>query len=136
MQIRGGRGTDALRVPQTYILPLHGQIEIKFPVVRSCVAAQSDQPSTGMRGERFDLQAVVAEYQRAVYIAQSAGQIAVSDKAARDLQPALGEGLRHSAGNRDIHCDQSGRDEVRIEALDELEVGAALSPQIELTFSG
>ena len=85
MQIGIGRGADAGRIAQAHILPAHGEVEVEFAVVSSGVAAKSDQAAAGVRGETLDLQPVLIEDQRAVDVAQRAGQINIGDGAVGPL---------------------------------------------------
>ena len=93
MQIGVGRGADARGIAQANILPVHGQVEIEFAVVGGRVAAKCHQTAAGVRGETLDLQPVLIEDQRAVDVAQRAGQINIGDGAVVNLHPALGKGF-------------------------------------------
>ena len=53
-----------------------------------------------------------------------------------DLHPALDHRLGQRTGQRNIDRDHSGRSEIGIEALDQLQVDLALSLQIEFAFAG
>ena len=89
-----------------------------------------------MGGESLDLQPVLIEDQRAIDIAQRAGQINIGDGAMIDLHLALGKGLGKRACHRQINRDHAGGSEVGIEALDQLQVDPALCPQIKFAFAG
>ncbi len=117
-------------------MPLHGEIEIELAVVSSGVAAERNQSSANVGGETFDLQAILVEDQGAIDVAQSAGQVGVSDGAVVDLQPSLHGRPGGRARNRHVNRDYAGRGEIGIEALNKPKVDAALGAQVQRTSAG
>src|SRR6266566_5397158 len=135
MQVGVGRGTDPRRVTQAYVLPLHGQVKFDLAIVGAGVSAEGEQPTTGARGESFDLQTILIKYQRSVDLIEGARQIRISDGTVRNLQSALGRWMCHRAGDSYIYCHNPRRSEIWIVALDQFQIDAALRAKIQLTFA-
>src|SRR5215471_18370874 len=125
MQISVCSSTYARRITQTHTLSPKRQVEIDLLIVGICVATERNQPASGARREVFNLQPILIKGQRSINLAKPAGQISVRNRTVTDLELALHDRLGRSAGDIYVHGYQTGRGEVGIKALNELEIDAA-----------
>ena len=89
MQFGVRRRTDARRIAQPHVFPDRGEIEIELPVVVGGVAFQVQRSAAGARGQLLDVDAVARKRQRAIHLAQAAGQSRIVRGPILDLDACL-----------------------------------------------
>src|SRR5262249_2027706 len=111
------------------------QVKIK-PVAIGQKAAHVEQAAAGLGGELLDLHAVLGKHHGSIDAAQAVGKIDKRNRRLGQLQPAAELRMRRVAADVHRECGRTVADQVGVEDLHQLQVKAALGPQIESMIAG
>ena len=131
MQFRGRGRTDARRIAQPHFFPHGREVEIELPVVVGGVAFQVERAAAGASRELVDMNAVPRERQRAIHLAQAAGQPGIIGGSVLDLDAALRKRLAQRTPQRHMDRRQTRSGEIRGHAAQQLEINLPVGREIE-----
>src|SRR5262249_36663471 len=96
-QVGGSVRADTGGITEAYVLPVHGQVKVQLLASRHGIAAESDRASARAGCQLFDLEPVARKNERAVDIAERAGQVDVGDRSVLNLKASMHDGTKYWA---------------------------------------